>query len=94
MLSTGREFDRLFIAMLIISLSMLAIYTFKTCNKLERKQIASSNTLDKRVSYVTSQLSDTKKHVDSWLDADNQQVQQSKEEIAPPPDPEPMPYGS
>ena len=93
MLSTGREFDRLFIAMLIIALTMLAVYTFKTCNKLERRQIASSNMLDQKVSYVSSQLSDTKQHVDSWLATDNQETK-TKEEAPPPSDPEPMPYGS
>ncbi len=94
MLSTGREFDRLFIAMLIVSLTMLAVYTFKTCSKLERKQIAASNMLDQRVSYVTSQLSDTKQHVDSWLASDSQQAQVPEEEAPSPPDPEPVPYGS
>jgi hypothetical protein len=94
MLSTGREFDRLFIAMLIVSLTMLAVYTFKTCNKLERKQLVASNMLDQRVSYVTSQLSDTKEHVDSWLASDAQEAQVYEEEAPSPPDPEPVPYGS
>ena len=94
MLSTGREFDRLFIAMLIVSLTMLAVYTFKTCNKLERKQLASSNMLDQRVSYVTSQLSDTKQHVDTWLAADSQETKTVEEEAPSPPEPEPVPYGS
>ena len=94
MLSTGREFDRLFIAMLIVSLTMLAVYTFKTCNKLERKQLASSNMLDQRVSYVTSQLSDTKQHVDAWLAADSQETKPVEEEAPLPPEPEPVPYGS
>ena len=94
MLSTGREFDRLFIAMLILALTMLAIYTFKTCNKLERKQLAASNMLDQRVSYVTSQLSDTKQHVDSWLATDSQEAQVPEEQPLSPPEPEPVPYGS
>ena len=93
MLSTGREFDRLFIAMLIIALTMLAVYTFKTCHNLERKQIASSNLLDQRVSYVTTQLSDTKQHVDSWLAVEKQEVP-SVEETPPTPEPEPLPFGS
>ena len=80
--------------MLIVALTMLAVYTFKTCNKLERKQLASSNMLDQKVSYVTSQLSDTKQHVDSWLAADSQEKQVVEEETPPPPNPEPMPYGS
>lgn len=94
MLSTGREFDRLFIAMLIVALTLLAVYTFKTCNKLERKQIAASNQLEQRVSYVTSQLSDTKQHVDSWLAADSQEAQDDEKEDPSPPNPEPVPYGS
>jgi 5-bromo-4-chloroindolyl phosphate hydrolysis protein len=98
MLSTGREFDRLFIAMLIVSLTMLAVYTFKTCNKLERKQIAASNMLDQKVSYVTSQLSDTKQQVNSWLASDSQEAQTTEEKAPSPPEPEPMPmpmpYGS
>ena len=94
MLSTGREFDRLFIAMLIVSLTMLAVYTFKTCHRLEQKQIVSSNTLDQKVSYVTSQLSDTKQHVDAWFAEDKEEKQKSEEKSPPPPEPEPMPYGS
>jgi hypothetical protein len=80
--------------MLIVLLTMLAIYTFKTCNNLERKQIASSNMLDQKVSYVTSQLSDTKQHVDSWLAADSKEEKNSEEKPQLPPDPEPLPYGS
>ena len=95
MLSTGREFDRIFIAMLIIALSMLAIYTFKTCNNLEQKQLASSNLFEQRVSYMTSQLSDTKQHVDTWL-AGNKDASQVENETPPAPhtEPEPMPYGA
>lgn len=89
MLTTGREFDRLFIAMLIVALTMLAVYTFKTCSKLEKKQLDSANMLEQRVSYVTSQLSDTKTNVDAWLASDKPATKEP-----PPSEPEPMPYGA
>jgi hypothetical protein len=100
MLSTGREFDRLFIGLLIITMTLLAIYTFKTCKTLQQSQVASANVLDQRVSYVTTQLSDTKQTVDNWVKEDEEYKHMMKkmESDAPtkestPPSPEPLPYG-
>lgn len=104
MLSTGREFDRLFIGLLIVTMTLLAIYTFKTCKMLQHSQVASANMLDQRVSYVTTQLSDTKQTIDKWVKEDQEYEHMKKmepddlEPDAPtkestPPSPEPLPYG-
>ena len=100
MLSTGREFDRLFIGLLIVTMTLLAIYTFKTCKLLQHSQVASANLLDQRVSYVTTQLSDTKQTVDKWVkeDEEYEHMKKNMEPDAPtkestPPSPEPLPYG-
>ena len=96
MLSTGREFDRLFIAILVICVIMLALYTFKSFDHMKSNHSAAASMFEDRLSYMTSQLSETKGHVDEWVNTETaeKEAHEDEKEDKPKPDakPEPLPY--
>ena len=59
MLSTGREYDRFFIAIVVVALAALAFYTFHTCSSLDHKQNTIGGILRNKVNDISTQLAST-----------------------------------
>ena len=68
MLSTGREYDRFVIALVIISVFVLAVYVVK-CNNNNKKNMKNQETiLTERLNYLTQQVNQTSQNMKDYME--------------------------
>lgn len=78
MISTGREYDRFIIALVILSMFILAFYIVQ-CNRNNTSKLKKQETkLSDRLDYLTEQLNDTSENMKNYMETS---AVESKEEV-------------
>lgn len=68
MISTGREYDRFVIAMVIVSVIILGVYVVH-CNRKQIKKIKNQETtLSDRLNYLTKQVNKTSENMKDYME--------------------------
>jgi hypothetical protein len=68
MISTGREYDRFIIAIVIVSVFLLGLYVMKCNSSNSKKMKKQENSMADRMDYLTRQLNKTSKSVTDLLE--------------------------
>ena len=68
MLTTGREYDRFVIALVIISVFILGLYVWQ-CNQKHHKQIKNQESMvSERLNYLTQQVNQTSQNMKDYME--------------------------
>lgn len=68
MISTGREYDRFVIALVIVSVFILALYIMQ-CNKKNNTRIKNQDKMmSERLSYLTAQVNQTSQNMKDYME--------------------------
>jgi len=68
MISTGREYDRLVIALVIVAMCILTLYVFK-CNKKNTTKIKNQEAMmSERMNYLTNQVDKTSQKMKDYME--------------------------
>jgi len=68
MISTGREYDRLIIALVIIAVFILALYVLH-CNQKNATKIKNQETMmSERLNYLTQQVTQTSQNMKDYME--------------------------
>lgn len=76
MLSTGREYDRLFMMLIVIALVTLLVYIHHVYSRLEKKQKTYNGHFDERINDLCTQMSDAQ----TYIQSNKQEVQEQTKE--------------
>ena len=67
MITTGREYDRLMIAVVVVALVLLAVYMTR-CNQKQSAQLQKQATvMSDRMDYITGQVDDARQDMSNWM---------------------------
>lgn len=85
MISTGREYDRFVIALVIISVFILALYVVQ-CNQKNEKKIKNQETMvSDRLNYLTQQVNQTSQNMKDYMEPSKTEPKQQVEDNLPNP---------
>ena len=84
MLSTGREYDRFVIAIVIISVLILALYVVQ-CNQKNALKLKSQETaLSERLNYLTEQVNQTSQNMKDYMETPAVEKEEVEENLPNP----------
>lgn len=85
MISTGREYDRFVIALVIISVFILALYVVQ-CNQKNEKKLKNQETMvSDRLNYLTQQVNQTSQNMKDYMEPPKTEPEQQVEDNLPNP---------
>jgi hypothetical protein len=85
MISTGREYDRFVIALVIVSVFILALYIMQ-CNKQNNKRINNQDRMmSDRLNYLTAQVNQTSQDMKDYMETPVTPVVEQVEDNLPSP---------
>ena len=80
MLTTGREVDRLLIAIMMIVVLILACYTYSTKVAITNRAKIDEAGLSERINYLNDQLHQTKQELTEWVSRPAPEVVENEED--------------
>ena len=84
MISTGREYDRFVIALMIVSIFLLAVYVIQ-CNKTNSNTIKKQDEkMSDRLDYLTQQINQTSQNVKDYMDTPNVEEEKVEDNVPNP----------
>ena len=85
MISTGREYDRFVIALVIVAVFMLALYVVQ-CNKKNNTKLKDQETkLSDRLNYLTKQVNQTSQNMKDYIESTPSEPQEDAKDKLPNP---------
>ena len=85
MISTGREYDRFVIALVIVSVFILALYVMQ-CNTKNTKTLKNQETmLSDRLNYLTQQVNQTSQNMKDYMEPPSAEKVEKVEDNLPNP---------
>jgi len=85
MISTGREYDRFVIVLVVVALFILALYVFQCNQKNATKLKTQENKLSERLNYLTNQVNQTSQNMKDYMETSVTEKKENVEENLPNP---------
>jgi hypothetical protein len=85
MISTGREYDRFVIALVIVSVFILALYVIQSNQKNATKLKKQESMMSDRLNYLTEQVNQTSQNMKDYMEPPATEPEQQVEENLPNP---------
>lgn len=85
MISTGREYDRCVIALVIVAVGILALYVIQ-CNQKNKTKLKDQETvLSERLNYLTQQVNQTSQNMKDYMETTPDETTKEVEDKLPNP---------
>jgi hypothetical protein len=85
MISTGREYDRFVIALVIVSVFILALYVVQSNQKNATKLKKQESMISDRLNYLTEQVNQTSQNMKDYMEPPANEPEEQVEENLPNP---------
>ena len=85
MISTGREYDRFVILLIIVAMIIIVLYVVH-CNQKNKTNLKNQETtLSERLNYLTQQIAQTSQNMKDYMETPNKKEEKKEEENIPNP---------